>query len=255
MPFFRRRRPGYNRFRKKRTGYGMMTRKYPIRRNKFKPLTYYFTRWGNQRNLILTNAGPIGWPVYTNVYAMRWTRIDWDLAQMPGFAEFTNLFRYYKIITCKVRLTVSWDGADVTQLQLATVAPGLPGTNFRPMPNWLMCSLIDKSNQFSLTQAASDDGLTQAKQYSSFKFHKSDKDAWRTIHPKPLKVVGGIANTQATAVQDERGWIITSQANVPHYGLFWGISPNAPLNGTMPDTWQVQIRWETKFTVAFKGLK
>lgn len=257
MPFRRRynKRPA-SAYRSRHSRY-YRRQKYPIRRTRFKPLTYTFSRWGDSRYLEFDNQGAIGWPVYTNNYAAQWWRTLYTLQQMPGFTEFVSLFRWYKIQTVKTRITVGWQGGDNTQLQLAVVAPALPGTVNRGMPDWIMASLIDKSNQFDVNAQGAQDGLQNAKQYSSFRFHKSDKAVWRTCHPKPLWVIQNVAGVQTGAMQlpESRGWLTTDQPNVPHYSINWAIQPNFPLNGTMPDRWGVGIRYETKYTVTFKGVR
>lgn len=228
---------------------------------RYKPQTFKFKRWGMQFNQIWKNTQQEPWlqsainlpgQAQQLAYNARWLKLDFQLNYLPQYREFAEIFRWYKIVTVKVRVSFYWEGANNTQL---AIQQGVQ--NVRTSPDFTVYSLIDKSNTFNPatpdppTQPASGGGLTFAKQYSSFRMANSKKSLIRICHPRTLGDVGGVESNMQFG---RAPWIQTLSQGVPYHGMALGFSPSVTIEA-LPENYQVALKIDCEYTVLFKGLK
>lgn len=248
-----------NRFRRRPNGY---PKKNGFnKRPSYKPLTYTFKRWGLQLNTILENNPQNPWPNSTidipggpnqQVYDVRWNKAIFRLDYLPEYEEFTKLFKWYRILGIKIRISTDWQGADGTGLQMTNLPQGPNQSPWKMIPDWYLCSLIDKSNNFSPANTGAG-GLEKAKTYSSFRMHTSDKAIYRSVHPRPLVNVG--QGGSVYQVEGQRGWISTRNPSVDHFSFCFGVGPAAGFApSTMPEYWKLIWRYDVKYVVQMKGV-
>lgn len=141
------------------------------------------------------------------------------LADTPGYTDLTNLFDQYKINGIKVKViprsTVYASGTDAGMLY----------------------SVLD----FNDSTAPAD--VNALSQYESFRVTRGASMHNRYFRPR---INVGVYDEAAGTNFNTKGWLATTQYNVPHYGLKWGISPS---------TNEIALDLQITFYIAVRNVK
>lgn len=131
------------------------------------------------------------------------TANGFQLNQLPGYTEFTNLYDQYRIVGVDIRWTPS-----VTQ----AIAGATP----------------DQQLPRLVTVADFNDGtvpttLSNLTQYQSFRADLFNKTLFRSVKPRTALAVYNNLTNNGYALQDGPTWVDTGSAGVQHYGIKWGL--------------------------------
>lgn len=220
MAYGRRRRV----YRRRRVGRGMRRRmRRPMRRlRSSRRYTAPYVSLCRSSRTGITVAGPAGFTSYASAHT---------LGSVTAFAEFTNLFREYKLV-----------GVRITYTPLQTSAENaLPPAAAATVPMLYTCYDYNNDTPF----AASLTGVSELMQNGTARSHVLDRP--RTFYLKP-KVMTAVADSTSLldAMTMRSRWLATDYPGVVHYGfksIIW--APNCTVNVERVD----------KFYFKFRGTK
>lgn len=225
--YYRRKRKQMAGIKKKRTNFppGMMIRP------KLGNQTHYFKRvvnmanWTNtQANGVVTDAVGItaanskfyfniyhGSAAYTPVYG--WTVMNFQLKQVPDYAEFTGLFDRYQIAGIKIKIIPYLTA--ITSFDTSGAGAG-NGGGVQSMPITVH-SIIDHDDSNNIG-GSTDAYVNQLRQYESYKVNNL---AGRPIKRffKPRIAMAGYAGTFTGYANFKNIWIDAASNDIQHYGL------------------------------------
>lgn len=198
----------------------MIKPKYNIRgRFRLSQPVHYFTRFQNGGTIQATIGVA---PTYGVTY--------WQLDQVPGYAEFTAMYDFYKINAVQVKY--------------------IPISN---ITNTTLGSRTDFYNRFisviDYNDRAVPSSLDSLRQYSNCKVTPNLMVHKRFLHPRPLVTIdedsssGGVYGYGQVGTQ----WISTDTNQAEWYGIKWGIDHPTP--GATEDLYNVEF----KVYLSFKG--
>lgn len=252
MPFAKRstyRRPYARRgnrstFRRRRPTFNKRLRSFPNQ--------LAISRWSDTTDVVRGIESEFtSWPIdpVTGNYRVLWHQLQFSLYNLPDHAEFTNLFRFYKINYVVCRLNFMWDGAESVYSVQSTPTPG----SFTPWQDWTAYSLIDKSHSRDWERENSQEStLAKAKCFSSFRMHKSARQIIRNCKPQGLSVTDN-AGTQTKALQTSRKDWFTTDSGMTFWGLVVGIAPTVRIAQLNPQAWRVGYTINCKYYLTLRG--
>lgn len=281
-------------FTKSRTGRRTFKRRFPYKRktqltrHRFRNPGYFFTRWDNTINYqwYIERRGYPAWETQTdpgvgggNIYILKCVRPDIAIANLVSSSEFTQLFRWYKILKTETTINFSWSevpealwqktggvvppGSDPALIagRVATYAPptNQPSTvfgDFKPAKYFRVFTWIDKTNkEYSDTAGGQ---LAVAKQIASMKMFTARKQIKIITRPQGIVVtqIGEQVNQDRPAQQaHRRSWMTCDYPNMLHFGPVFGVQPVCPVVETFARQWGVDISVDTKYYLQFKGTR
>jgi len=219
MPYYRRRYTRKRTTTRKRTFKSKWARKQMIKPKMngiVKQPVHYFTRF--QDGGTITASG--GTETFGVLY--------WDLASIPGFAEFTALYDFYKINAVQVRFLPISDNtySDSSILQASNRLITVIDYNDRTVPT----------------------SLNDLRQYSNCKVSPFNRIHKRFLHPKPLITMDEDSSSGGVYGIGQAGrppWIATTSNQCEYYGIKYGIEH--------PSSSSILYKVEYKLYLSFKG--
>lgn len=151
------------------------------------------------------------------------------LADVPNSTEFTSLFDLYRIAKVEFRLLFN---ANMIQVQ-ATV----------PMNPIRYATVIDYNSAGSLAS------LNDAREFKTcqIKMFPFDNEEERVLAPRFISVIEDSA-LSVVAGGSQTGWLNTSVASVPHYGVRYFVEQlTSPYTGT--------VSLEARYHLEFREVK
>lgn len=184
---------------------------------------HYFTRFQNGGSITaLTGTTTTFGAIY------------WDLASVPGYTEYSNMYDFYKINAVQVRFIPQTDNTDPITASWLTVSAKF---------NRLI-TVLDYNDRTVPTS------LDDLRQYSNCKVASNNYVAKRFLHPKPTITMdedatsGGVYGIgQSTRTP----WVSTASNQCEWYGIKYGIE-----HGSMPSDASL-YKLEFKLYLSFKG--
>jgi hypothetical protein len=133
---------------------------------------------------------------------------NFNLTNVPGYTDFTNLYDEYKITGVKTTFSFSNNSSDMTNLN----ATGIPE----------IYTACDWDDGVPVT------AISDLTQYQSFKHRRLDKDVSVFTRPRAqCMLYEGLAST---AYGTYYGWVDCNDDMTPHYGLKYIIQSAASSN-------------------------
>lgn len=200
----------------------------PMYGGKVKQPVHYFTRFQDGGTISTTAAT-------ANTFGV----IYWEFTSIPGYAEFTSMYDFYKINAVQVRfIPVSNQTISVDQTTYAA--------NTTSHYNRLI-TVLDYNDRTVPTS------LNDLRQYSNCKVSPGNFTHKRFIHPKPtISIDEDSASSNQLAFGQLPGknpWLATNGAtNVEHYGIKFGIEHPSIASNSYP-LYKVEFR----VYLSFKG--
>lgn len=239
-------------YKKKGTG-----RKVAFNKRIYHSPIFHFKRWANtgvwSRSIGNSGSGVPIWPVNNlGEYKCLWKQPMYRMTQLPGFTEFSNLFRYYRINSVVTRCTMMWEG---THGNIDIGEPNYPPLPlYKPYIDWRAFSFIDKGKSKDWEDEADPNvSLSAAKQLSSFRMYSSAKKIVRVCHPMGISPVDNDGSLQPGAMSNVK-WYRTEYMTTPLYGLVFGIQPAIP-TANLSGYWKVGYSMDMCYYISFKGVK
>lgn len=163
-----------------------------IPRMRLKSPTYYFKRHVDFGYTSLSRA------------AVASQGFSFQLNEVPGYTEFTNLFDIYKIAAVQVRC--------YTSVNTAVVAVGAAIPPFFPL-RWATVIDVNSSGAFTTFDDAREFGTCRVYNFLDMRTSKT-----RYIrHPRFITGIEEDGNT-IVAGGTSTGWLNTVRSDIPHYG-------------------------------------
>lgn len=141
---------------------------------------------------------------------------NFTLSQLPNYTEFTNLFDSYRINKILVKFIPSHNSSDV-------------GAGGQYIPNFH--TILDYNDS---TAPASLNAMYEYQNWRMSRGVSAHKRIWTPASLDSVATTAGVASSNPTYKQ----WISTSSADIPHYGLKYGIEPSVALNDIV---WSVYV--------------
>lgn len=186
---------------------------------------HYFTRFQNYGTIQALNATTITFGV-----------VFFELANVPGFAEFTAMYDFFKINAVSVRFIPQSNVNlynDTGQVQVVA-------SQFYNR----IVTVVDYNDRTVPTS------LNDLRQYGNCKVGTNNRVHKRFFHPKPTLAVdedSGSGTSYGLAQMGKIPWIATGSDQAEWYGIKYGIEHANP-GGTV-DLYKVEV----KLYLSFKG--
>lgn len=220
----------YKRRYTKRKNNKRMIKRYRPKNKIYRPIrqqVYYFSRF--------VDRGPINYNSTLNA-DVSITGYHFNLTDVPGYAEFTALFNYYKIVAIKVMLIPLSNVALVDAAAVSSVPTYASKYSYRTI------TVIDTDDQ-DITSYT----LNTLREYKTCKITPNDVIHKRYFHPK---VRGDVETSPGFSVGSAQSspWLNTDSPDIRYYGLKLGFEqvPNQPTE---------RYRFECKYYMKFKQPK
>lgn len=156
--------------------------------------------------------------------------LGFQLDQLVGYTEFTNLFDHYRINTVRVDLKTFPNSTLVTGVGIPWVEFWTDHDNALPTPAATAREIMGvKSSYFSGNKV-------MTKMY---------------VKPRPLVEVATADGTPAPGALRTHTWLNCTDIDVPHYGIK-GVLHNVYLGGT---SGQNQFQFDIHMNASFKGVQ
>lgn len=192
---------------------------------------HYFTRFGT-KNLIQATAAT------TATYGT----IHFQLDEVPGYAEYSVMYDWFKINAVKVMLI---------PLSNVTLTPIYTGAGV----NYAYNQQTDHANRcitvIDYNDRTTPTALDDLRQYSNCKVSPNNVIVKRFFHPKPLNAMDedSIHSNSYGMSQVGSPWIAMQSNQCEYYGIKYGIEHPSMTNN------ESLYRIEVKYYLAFKGRK
>lgn len=202
----------------------MVRPKYRIRgRYQISQPVHYFTRFQNGGTISTTAS-------VANTYGV----IYWELAAVPGYAEFTAMYDFYKINAVQVRF-----------IPLTNVSSYMQITTDAAVVNYYnrLITCIDYNDRQVPTT------LDQIRQYSNCKVTPNSITHKRFLHPRPTIAIDEDSGSGSVYNVGQTGnvWISTVANQTEWYGIKYGIEHDA--TAAIQDIYKLEF----KIYLSFKG--
>lgn len=183
---------------------------------------HYFTRYQDGGTIMSTISSTV---TYGNIY--------FELAAIPNYSEFGNMYEFYKINAVQVRF-----------IPLSNVT--VPNTTVtHNLYNYRIITVCDYNDRAVPTS------LNDLRQYSNCKVGANSRVHKRFLHPKPLVTMdedSGSGTIYGLGQLQKTPWISTASNQCEWYGIKYGIE-------TMSSATSFPLyKVEYKFYLSFKGV-
>lgn len=171
-----------------------------------RPAVHIFRRSITQTIALSTTAVPEGWYASGNNLYKNW---GFSLSSLNSFAEFTDLFKYYKLAGARIQMYFSNTNS--------SAATG-PGGSYNPNAQILMHIDTNQDGEDSSTSGLEATYLNSqtAKKRLCLNTLGKPIDIYMPLRQQSM-IYGGAANTDYATVRPK--WISTTEPTTPHFGF------------------------------------
>lgn len=141
---------------------------------------------------------------YANVTAPVALAYSFQLSDLPGYTDFTNLYDRYRILKVEITFSCSWDSSDMT-------AQSVIGS-----PNMQLPLCVFAEDWDNVTPPTSIGNIMQHSEAKTFRLKGSQRFV---VYPRPLNVTNSGLYADAGGSDGKPVWCSTDFAGVEHFGV------------------------------------